>query len=417
MNHNAATARPAVKQTLRQITAALVRLYRHLARRTPTTLVVPAASYGSVGDLAMIEAFVAHARPARYTIASVDRDDGWRRVQPADRLRIDLAPLCERRSFRKDIALLLALRHVDQVVITGADVMDGAYTRNGSIARWHLLELGHLAGCRCAVTGFSFNDHPHPDVLAVARQTQGSALLFSRDPVSGERLAASGIAARPAADLAFSLPPGEPDLPGDLSDWLDEQRRAGRDVVGININHHTLPAGRSPGALIDLYADLAGWLIRDRGLAVLLIPHDDRGDNSDLVLLEMLHRRLRDDAALAPHVHNVAQLPSPRQVMAIGARLCCAVSGRMHLSILTMAQGTPAVTLSYQGKTEGLYQLLHCPELGVEPVRFFAGEARDVVAQLLDKEQELRARLQRHLPEVKRLSRAQAEALSLVGPA
>ena len=48
----------------------------------------------------------------------------------------------------------------------------------------------------------------------------------------------------------------------------------------------------------------------------------------------------------------------------------------MHLAIMSLSQGTPAITLATQGKVEGLVRLFDWPQLCIAPK---AGMAEDIV--------------------------------------
>ena len=78
----------------------------------------------------------------------------------------------------------------------------------------------------------------------------------------------------------------------------------------------------------------------------------------------------------------------------------------MHLTIAALGMGTPAATLAYQGKTEGLFQ--HFPGLGdwsIDPRQaLIPGTLATSVARLLEREAELRGIIAAALPTVRDLA-------------
>lgn len=75
----------------------------------------------------------------------------------------------------------------------------------------------------------------------------------------------------------------------------------------------------------------------------------------------------------------VSELLRPLQVRKLAREAEAVVTGRMHLSILALSVGTPAIVLSTQGKVSGLMTRVGHPEWCVEPV---PGMSKDAIAAL-----------------------------------
>jgi polysaccharide pyruvyl transferase WcaK-like protein len=293
------------------------------------------------------------------------------------------------------------LRRYDQLWCLGADVLDGHYSPATSFRRVNLLRIAAELGLEVSVLGFSFNAEPSPLVLAALQELPSSVRLCARDPVSHARLTRSlGRPIDLVADLAFGLEP-DADVTEDeaaLLDWIDARQTAGDVVLGFNASHRAFKStvGADIDDLADAYASALQGLLRDRpNIAVVPIPHDYREtpeEMSDDHLLAAIVERLGDT-----HRARVAT-PSFRVQARFVSRLSAAVdvvfSGRMHLLIASLRNGTPAATVAYQGKVAGLSQYFDLPELGVAPSVVLEPEAmQHAIEALIDQRESLSARV------------------------
>ncbi len=226
--------------------------------------------------------------------------------------------------------------------------------------------------------------------------------VCARDPHSQARLATLGITAELVAELAFLL---EPDLhqPGGAPAraWLDRQRADGRRVGAVNINH--LVAGRVPG-LFDGYVDGLGDA-GSAGTSWLLIPHDRRGEQGDLMLAERLHRRLDEREPGRAHVLHTDAGPAGAKAL-VGA-VDMVLTGRMHLAVAAISQGVPPLAVGYQDKFSGLLESARLPAwCELEPAQACAGERlADVLRTVLAQAPALRRNLRAAWPELMALAR------------
>ena len=111
--------------------------------------------------------------------------------------------------------------------------------------------------------------------------------------------------------------------------------------------------------------------LRERGLFVILVPHVLRSTADDLAAC-----RAVADALPSEGVVLIERALAPSTIRGLARRAELTVTGRMHLAIMSLAQGVPAITLATQGKVEGLMRLFEWPELCVTPR---AGMGQEVV--------------------------------------
>lgn len=396
----------------------------HLAALGPArprghaTLLLPPTRPGSVGDEAMMtvcmERLVSDGRS--FAIVDFVAGDRWP-GEPRGTRHVDLSGFFGSAYVRSLPRLISVLRGFDRFWCLGADVMDGHYSEVGSLRRVALAHVAAELGLETSILGFSFNDDPSELVVDALRRLPGSVELFARDPVSHRRLLERvGRPVRLAADLAFGLHPaveleaGE----GALLEWMQARRGEGRRLVALNVSRR---AFTSAGALdldaaIDAYASGVSTLLRKRAdLAFVCVPHDYRThatDTNDLDVLRAIAGRID------PTVGERVLLPSERLrapvVKRIVGEVDAVLSGRMHLAIAALGQGTPAATLSYQGKLAGLYQYFGLPELEVDPSEALTSPGVvSVLERLLDDGPRQSAFIEKALPEVRALSRSNFE--------
>lgn len=363
---------------------------------------------GSVGDQAMLEAFVANVDGPVIVIA---------------RRPTDIAPLPSRLQARTTIEyhphLLYGLPHTARSAgnafgrllgrarsfsVVGADVMDGKYWESVSARRFRAVKVAAQLGVDARVLGFSWNAHPLPLPRRAMVDAAAHASLFSRDPVSAERLRRDGAAhVEEVADLAF-LTEAAPLQDENLIAWISAQREAGRRIVAVNCNAILEESTRQ----VDVYADALSRQDPE-GVAYLAVPHDSRGATSDVDLSARLASKLTERGHTAYALDRVA---SPGEVMTIAAHSELVISGRMHFSILALASGTPAVTIGYQGKVAGLYKAMGL-DCWVEAGAGARAELLDLIPQSLERHAELREAVRLALPAQKQ--RALKNLVGLTG--
>jgi polysaccharide pyruvyl transferase WcaK-like protein len=288
--------------------------------------------------------------------------------------------------------------------LSGADVVDGFYSPLTSALRLLTVQTFAQAGCDARIISFSFGTAPAPTTVQLWRQLPASVGLLTRDPVSQRRLSSLlGREVAQAADLAFLL---EPDATGvdEQLHWIEVQRSRGQTVVGVGVNALLLNvAGRQSLARV-----LTRLLEQRPQLSLSFVPHDLRPKSSDLDAARetVLHIAAR----FLDRVDVVAQAHGPRQLKAIAQRLDAVVSGRMHFSIAALSQGVPAFCFRYQGKLEGLLELVglgpEMDQVSIDSAEFEPQWERvtERIAALLDRRIELSRRISARLEQVKKLS-------------
>ncbi|MDI9894218.1 polysaccharide pyruvyl transferase family protein [Rhodococcus sp. IEGM 1381] len=385
--------------------ALAIRPVRLITRRPAEArchILVVGPGSGSVGDQAMFEAFannvsgnvVVLMRDATVlTNGNTRQPDGSSFIEMPSLLYGNLP------NFLKDLVrtLILTIKS-DTVSVVGADVMDGAYSRRASIRRFQVPFILSFAGLDARVLGFSWNESPPEDVTRKMRAVSKRVALYARDPLSAERLRANGgLNVHMVADLAF-LVQGDPaaiEQQDGLELWLREQRQAKRTVAIVNLSSTLAGKFDQLGLFVPL---IAGKL--DNNFAFILLPHDSRGDQSDEKLAAIAHEMLDFD----PRVFVVNHIVPPAHVAGIASKADFVLTGRMHLAILSATACTPSLSISYQGKVEGLYRMLELEHF-TDPKTLDAHELDKAFDALAEDHATARTVLERTTEHAKRLAR------------
>lgn len=243
--------------------------------------------------------------------------------------------------------IIQAVRRVraTEVFVLGADCMDGHYSPHTSTILFAVADLACRLGLKTRLTGFSWNEHPHPRAVAAAKKITTALEILVRDPDSFGRVKSILPRARLVADTAFCLEPKFTDRVRAVLAQMESDHAAGRYVLGVNLN---------PMLKVDV-ASVARALNAQLDVSVYLIPHDYRY-GGDLVELGKLDPLLTVPHRLLTDVYSAAELK------ALTSGLDALLTSRMHLGIAALGMGKPVAGFVYQGKFAGLFNLFGLPQ-------------------------------------------------------
>jgi polysaccharide pyruvyl transferase WcaK-like protein len=188
-------------------------------------------------------------------------------------------------------------------------------------------------------------------------------------------------------------------------EWISQQKVNNGEVLGVNINcnqHHLLSEMTPQELVAEFCLSLFGMLERRKGLSLMFISHDLRGDVSDFTLAAEIADRL---AKTHPQrIRNVTVPISAAEIKAICGELDAVITGRLHLAIAALGAGTPVGGIAYLGKFEGLFQHFELRGLSIPPRRKSIRKMADLGSSILDRREEIAAQIQQHWPDVRQLS-------------
>ncbi|PTL72663.1 hypothetical protein C1I63_07250 [Rathayibacter caricis DSM 15933] len=365
-------------------------------------LLLAAPGSGNIGDQAMLEAFLENTSGPVVIIERFAGDV----VVPADQAdRVEVVVLSHLvygvgEDHAADLRRFAELvRRASTFSVIGADMMDGKYSLRGSVRRSLLAQLAAEAGVPTRILGFSWNGSARLAAKrSLAAASRAGAVPMLRDPVSAERARgdrAKGVVE--VTDIVFSA---------------RTRDRSARDALD-------LPVG-VPYALVNASALVAKSVdqvpeyerivarLRAAGVHVVLLPHVSRPIGDDKVAVRAVAERVGTEG-----VTVVDRVLFPAEIRGLAEDALLVVTGRMHLAIMSLSLGVPAITLATQGKVEGIMRLIGLPELCVEPVPGFADAVLPVLDRILTGPDGggLRATIAAALPEVTRLSALNTQGL------
>jgi colanic acid/amylovoran biosynthesis protein len=376
----------------------LLRRRSRPADGAPHHVLLAPAGGGNIGDQALVEAFIENVSGDVTVICRRPGD-----YVPPDDPRVRMLPLLslvygDLLGHVRDLgAFRRVLRTATSFSVVGADVMDGGYGHRASTNRANLARRVAELGIDARILGFSWNASPHPRALAAVRDAaRRGVMTVLRDPRSAARARADGIdPIVDGADIVF-LARSVDDTTA--SEWAD---RVASPLALVNFSG-LVP---SDGGIEPYVGVIEALRSRDHG--VLLVPHVSRPGADDLPLCRAVADRFADDA----EVVLVDRLLSPAAIRGLADRARVTVTGRMHLAVMSLMHGVPAVTVATQGKVEGLMDLVGTPGLCVPPDEIDDALAR-VVGDTADRAGELTATITGRLDAVSELADRNLDGLA-----
>ena len=382
-----------------------------VGRRAPRALIVPPAGWGSLGDVAMLNGALSALKASGITSVDVA-------LPPPE--EVDSAPFDNfiggldwfYKGNPEDQARLH--RHLDDyshVLLVGADCIDGSYNPKSIIRRIELVGEAMRRGSRGRILGASFNENPDEQCVEALRHFPADGDILARDPASRHRMEQSiGRAIVQTADLAFLCPPDpHHGLSSAVLEWIAGQRGEGRRVVALNINANI---GRTIDGFVAAHRAIIERLLEQR-VSIVLVPNDVRTEKNDEYFLRLAARKFFGEAA-----RWMRWLPArhPSATKAVLGAVDLLISSRMHAAILAAGAGRPSFCFVYQGKFEGLYDMLGLDQQSLlfSPDELVASPAAmaDHALSALARAETLAATLRRSLPAVHQLAMRNVSGLT-----
>jgi polysaccharide pyruvyl transferase WcaK-like protein len=321
------------------------------------------------------------------------------------------------RARRERLAFLSFASRFQDLLVIGADVLDGGYGAERSESTLHAIGMANRAGLRTRVLGFSVNAALPESVRQRVLSLGGRTRLFARDPATYRRVKSAGISgAEASADLAFLLEPADESAVDE--ETLRFVAAAGGRVFGLNLTSVVLGAYGMECERLAIVAEACRRLIVEDGWRILLIPHDQHSEPTGVEYLADFQKRF--DAGSAPFTRLVAPLPHARVLKRIAGMCAHVFTCRLHLGIATLGMGRPMTGFPYQGKFEGQFELFGLSPEGLVDAAHFPASGDQMLALMrrrLKQSDDLAVQVQRRLPDVLALAARNFDGLGDQRPA
>lgn len=365
--------------------------FKH-GEKTWDVLLVAPPGCGNIGDQALVEAFIDNTSGRILVISRGENDIN---IPGAHKERVSVVSLpgliygrsiSRVKSLRNFYSLLARSR---ALAVVGADIMDGAYNWKASVNRSTLAAVACELGIPSKVLGFSLNSKPNSKAVeALTYASESGVNLYLRDPVSMARASSVGLKnIYQSADMVFRAKGIDPR-------WAESSlpREWNGEYVIVNASGLISKESSQKSAYVDLLKHVVGL-----GFNVVVLPHVCRKGADDRVICRDIV-----EAYPSEKIFLVNRVLAPAEVRALASNAKVSVTGRMHLSVMSLYNCVPAITIGTQGKVEGLMQLFDLPELCLSNV---TGEglvrAFDSVVGRYD---ETVGKIKKNLPSVKELA-------------
>jgi len=370
--------------------------------------IIPPASYGSVGDDAMVRVLLNNIDKQGLSpiILGGKEAKTWSIIGTVKVRVIDKTkPLVT--LFNVVVLLLKSKR----LYIIGADIMDGHYDSNSVYKRLKLANVFSMLGGEVICTGFSFNDTPDKEVCKKLDELS-NVRLYLRDLISYERFKRHvNYVPELSADLAFLTVASVHTKNSEaIAVWVSRRKSQNDVVIIVNINwlpfrHSEIEVDR----LIERYTAICLGLHRKLNgkVSFLMVPNDfrDPGGLGDKRLARLLYdalvRDLKDKCMLVGSDFTAEEL----KLFTAGCDFV--ISGRMHLAIITATNSIPSFSVSYQQKFAGFYKHIGLNEadLMIEPDELFNYNIVGKILVNVVNRKKLQQKISDNLPLVENMAR------------
>jgi len=276
----------------------------------------------------------------------------WRRLQrlPLPFLRRTGWPFPMPKWFKK------ILESVDCVLSVGGDLYSLDYGIPSLIMAMDrcAMDLGKPIILWGASVG-PFEREPH-FLPVIINHLGRMSFVVARESVTFEYLTSLGLGKRVilGADPAWALLPE----PCDLTPFWPKD--SGEGVLGINISPLLLryrPAGEPDGKLLDEIAQFIWYVVVERRLGVLLvphvIPHNRSAPNNDAAFMAKLFTR-REVRDLGEHVQLMDDRLKAPQTKYVISHCRFFIGARTHSTIAALSSGVPTISIAYSVKAKGI---------------------------------------------------------------
>ncbi len=330
-------------------------------RNSNRVLVVTPSLEGSLGDEAVLTAITARLSKEGKEVTLIHWGDSneWNCLKYVSS-KISMTYFFQTGGWKDQLRLIFLLPRYNGFYLMGTDMLDGCYADFITLGMLRITHQAAMTGMRTTLIGFSINAWQNSNCIAALKRLPSSVRFCVRDEVSLERIKnlTGRTSAMLTADMAFLLAPDANDaVVSNALEWMRIQHTNQRIVVGVNINPQLSDGSETfLDSLVIHLSDAMKQLQKtyNEPLSFLLLPHDFRSNNSDVMLLESLFMKL--DVLETDSVYFLKNKSSAAGIKAVVQELDVVMTGRMHIAIATLGSQKPLGCLVYQGKFEGLFR-------------------------------------------------------------
>lgn len=346
-------------------------IFTDFKNKNPTYhVLITAPGGGNIGDQAMLESYIKNTEGKKLIISTTYNKIILPERYIEDTEIVELPNLVYGWLIPYISDLLIfkkKIKFAKSLSIVGADIMDGGYNNRASVGRLNIAKLVKSKGISTKVLGFSWNSQPTPQALnAIKECGEVGVNLFARDPISYNRLIKSAVKnVVQVTDLVFSNTNTEESGIEDILAFA-----TGKKVAIVNASGLVNKGLNQNKEYLEIIKNL-----RSHNYFILILPHVIREGANHLDICRSIYKPSTDCLL-------VERLLQPDQIKRIVREARLVITGRMHLSIMSLNNLIPSIVISTQGKVDGLMQLFETPECSIEPKAGFGSQISDLVGKI-----------------------------------
>ncbi len=356
-----------VKKLFYKIIFFISKIYCSLQSANPNTAIVMVPSWeGSIGDEAVIDSITNQLKKQgkEVTLIHFAKVREWSFLTKIDNW-YSIDGYFRGNGFKFHLGLMKLLSKNREFYALGTDMLDGCYAEWLTLGILRIVEQASKSGLKTNIVGFSINTWQNENCIKALGALPKAVKLCVRDDVSKERLQALLPKRKLSltSDMAFLLEPQKTNLIIDnVESWILEQKESDKLVLGINISPQLFNDTEKTNLFVEKFCNALRNLEAksDFEFAFVLISHDLRDYNSDITILTDLYNKCTQK--LNSKLFLIEKRIMASEIKYIAGMLDVVVTGRMHLSIASLGQGTPIGCMVYQGKFQGLFNHFDLPE-------------------------------------------------------
>ena len=163
--------------------------------------------------------------------------------------------------------------------------------------------------------------------------------IFARESITYNSLKRAGLTnVCLYPDPAFTLAKEECTLPEGFAE---------ANTLGINLSVHSYSADKTLAE--ENYVKLIRWVLENTDMKIALIPHVNRGNNSDSYFLDLIKNKFPDNRVI-----KIRDMDNCMQTKYIISKCRFFIGARTHSTIAAYSSQVPTIVLSYSVKARGI---------------------------------------------------------------
>ena len=223
-------------------------------------------------------------------------------------------------------------------------------------------------------------------------------LILARESITYNMLKSKGLNnVKLCADGAFTMEKEELPLP---KGWVDG------NTIGLNFSPLVLKRNLDSGQTIK---NLIQYILDETNMTICLTPHVTECGNNDFELLNKYYEEFKDTGRVIILPDNLNAI----QYKGYIARMRFFIGARTHATIAAYSNCVPTLVLGYSVKSRGIAKDIFGEEklvLGINDISDFE-KLKASVLEMINEEEELKSRLNKSIPNIKKMSYKAGEYL------